>query len=146
MRKYVRQVTKKERWAWFFLFVKKDWKMLKIARIEYYHVLTYLDWSISKMPTITLIEKIFRQITYLVISLVNMLLSRNFCQKSVRVNFCFYHTVQWISRFFTLWEIYILSITHSLFGKNFVKATILKIKLLISELTHVIFCHWDTLW
>ena len=33
------------------------------------------------------LKKIFRQITYLVISLVKLLLSRNFCQKCVRVNF-----------------------------------------------------------
>ena len=32
------------------------------------------------------------QINYLVICLVKMLLSRNFCQKSVRINFHYYHT------------------------------------------------------
>ena len=40
-----------------------------------------------------LTEKFFLQINYLVISLVNVLLSRNFCHKSVRVNFCKFHTV-----------------------------------------------------
>ena len=35
----------------------------------------------------------FRQINYLAISLVKVLLSRKFCQKSVRVNFCKNHTV-----------------------------------------------------
>ena len=34
-----------------------------------------------------------RQINYLVISLVKPLLSRNFCKKSVRENFCNFHTV-----------------------------------------------------
>ena len=50
----------------------------------------------------TLTKKIFRQINYLVISLVKMLLSRNFCQKSVRVNFLKYHTVKLqLHEFFT---------------------------------------------
>ena len=40
-----------------------------------------------------LTEKFFLQINYLVISLVNVLLSRNFCHKSVRVNFRNFHTV-----------------------------------------------------
>ena len=34
----------------------------------------------------------FRQINYLVISLVEQLLSRNFCEKSVRENICIFHT------------------------------------------------------
>ena len=38
-------------------------------------------------------EKIFRQNAYLVISLVKLLLSRNFCQKCVRVNSRNFHTV-----------------------------------------------------
>ena len=46
-----------------------------------------------KNEKFTLTKKIFRQINYFAISLVNALLSRNFCQKSVRVNFCNFHTV-----------------------------------------------------
>ena len=38
-------------------------------------------------------KKIFRQINSLVSSLVKTLVSRNFCQKSVKVNFCNYHTM-----------------------------------------------------
>ena len=38
-------------------------------------------------------SKKIRQITYSVISLVKMVLSRNFCQKRVRVNFRNFHTV-----------------------------------------------------
>ena len=38
-------------------------------------------------------RKKFRQIDYLVISLVKPLISRNFCQKSLRVNFRNFHTV-----------------------------------------------------
>ena len=38
-------------------------------------------------------EKIFRQINFLVISLVKPLFWRNFCQKSVRVKFRFFHSV-----------------------------------------------------
>ena len=59
-------------------------------------------------------EKIFRQINSLVISLVKPLLSRNFCQKSVKVNHRNFHTVQWSNyirciqvwrsiRFFFMW-------------------------------------------
>ena len=36
-------------------------------------------------------EKKFRQKIYLVISLVKPFLSRNFCEKSVRENFCNFH-------------------------------------------------------
>ena len=40
-----------------------------------------------------------RQINSLVIYLVNALLSRNFCQKTVRVNFRNFHSVKWWSCF-----------------------------------------------
>ena len=49
-------------------------------------------WKLRKF-TFTLTEKIFRQISYLVISLVKLLISRNFCQKSVKVNSRNFHTV-----------------------------------------------------
>ena len=52
---------------------------------NYHHIV----WNNEKF---TLTEKIFRQINSLVISLVNTLLSRNFFQKCVRVNFRNYHT------------------------------------------------------
>ena len=45
---------------------------------------------------IVITKKIFRQINYLVIFLVKTLLSRNFCQKCVRLNRSNFHTV-------TLW-------------------------------------------
>ena len=45
------------------------------------------------MKSLVSVEKIFRQINSLVIYLVNALLSRNFCQKSVRVNSHNFHTV-----------------------------------------------------
>ena len=50
-------------------------------------------FTVWKNEKFTLIEKIFRQIPYLVLSLVKTLLWRNFCQKSVRVNFRNFHTV-----------------------------------------------------
>ena len=76
----------------------------------------YIDTKLPKLPTLvrcvanvfpeyfqvmmimenerfTIIEKI-RQINYLVNSLVKPLLSRNFCQKNVRVNFRNFHTVR----------------------------------------------------
>ena len=49
--------------------------------------------TLWKNQKFTLTEKIFRQINYLVISLANALVSRNFCQKCVRDNFCNFHTV-----------------------------------------------------
>ena len=49
--------------------------------------------TLWKLQKFTLTEKIFRQIAYLVISLVKVLLSRNFCQKRVRVKFWNFHTV-----------------------------------------------------
>ena len=54
--------------------------------------------TLWKLQKFTLTEKKFRQINYLVISLVKTLLSRNFCQKRVRVNSCNFHAV--LSLFF----------------------------------------------
>ena len=52
-------------------------------------------WSTAwKNEKFSLTEKKIRQINYLVNSLVKPLLSRNFCEKSVRENFCNFHTVQ----------------------------------------------------
>ena len=53
--------------------------------------------------------KIFRQINYLVISFVKMLVSRNFCQKSARVNFCKYHTALCFRNFHTVQSSNIIS-------------------------------------
>ena len=50
------------------------------------------DDTVWKNEKFTLTEKIFRQITYLVLSFVKTLLWQNFCQKSVRVNFRNFHT------------------------------------------------------
>ena len=52
-----------------------------------------LNFTVWKNEKFTLSEKKFRQINYLVIPLVKMLLSRNFCQKRVRVKFRNFHTV-----------------------------------------------------
>ena len=49
--------------------------------------------TVWKNAKFTFTEKIFRQINYLVISLVKPLLSRNFCQKCMRVNFRNFHNV-----------------------------------------------------
>ena len=49
--------------------------------------------TLWKNEKFTLTEIFFRQINSLVIYLVNALLSRNFCQKSVRVNSNNFHTV-----------------------------------------------------
>ena len=58
-------------------------------------------WKLRKFnPT----EKIFRQNTYLVISLVKLLLSRNFCQKCAGVNSRNFHTVCCENEKFSLTE------------------------------------------
>ena len=49
--------------------------------------------TLWKNEKFTLNKNFFRQINSLVIYLVNALLSRKFCQKWVRVNFCYFHTV-----------------------------------------------------
>ena len=58
--------------------------------------LQYIKWkvmehSVEKRVILSHWKKI-RQISYLVISLVKPLLSRNFCEKSVGENFCNFHT------------------------------------------------------
>ena len=54
-------------------------------------------WKLQKF----ILTKKFRQINFLVISLVIMLFSRNFWQKWVRVNFRNFHTTLWKLRNFT---------------------------------------------
>ena len=77
----------------------------------YVHLLRTL-WKNEKF---TLTEIFFRQINSLVICLVNALLSRNFCQKSVRVNFRNFHTVCTVE----ITDLY----CHDFFRKNSVKLT-----------------------
>ena len=50
-------------------------------------------YTVWKNEKFALTEKIFREIDSLVTSFVNALLSRNFCSKSVRVNFSNFQTV-----------------------------------------------------
>ena len=47
-------------------------------------------WKSEKITVVT--QDKIRQINSLVFSVVKMLLSRNFCQRSVTVNFCNFHT------------------------------------------------------
>ena len=50
--------------------------------------------TLLKLQKFTVTEKKFVKSTiYLVSSLVKTLLSRNFCQRNVTVNFCNFHTV-----------------------------------------------------
>ena len=51
-------------------------------------------WKNEKFTLIS--PKKIRQINYLVILLIKPLLSRNFGQKRVRVNFRNFHTVKWV--------------------------------------------------
>ena len=77
------------------------WKELKMQCKDIYLELTlYVKLRISNIITasaaeslFTVNQKKFRQINSLVFSLVNTLLSRNFCQNSVRENSRNFHTV-----------------------------------------------------
>ena len=71
--------------------------------------------TVWKLRKFTLTEKIFRQITYLVMSLVKMLLSRNFCQKRVRVNFRNFHTAVHSVHSVEITEIYSQTFVKTLF-------------------------------
>ena len=62
--------------------------------------------TLWKLRNFTLTEKKIRQITYLVISLVKLLISRNFCQKCVIVNSRNFHTTVWKFRKFGLIAIF----------------------------------------
>ena len=53
--------------------------------------------TVWKYELFTLNVERFRQIKHLEISAVNMVISRNFCQNSARVNFCIFHIVNEIS-------------------------------------------------
>ena len=65
-----------------------------VAFFSFFHTHSVEKWKIYSH------RNFFRQINSLVIYLVNALLSRNFCQKSVRVNFRNFHTVECC----TLWK------------------------------------------
>ena len=67
----------------------KSFSVKSISRkiLKWYKNFTNSTLTLWKLQKFTLTENKFRQINYLVISLVNTLLSRNFCQKRVRVNF-----------------------------------------------------------
>ena len=71
--------------------------------------------SVEKRQILSL--KKIRQINYLVISLVKPLLSRDFCEKSVRENFCNFHTVT-----VALHNVEVYS--HTFMAKIFVKSTV----------------------
>ena len=63
-----------------------------------FHSVFFTVWKNEKF---TVTNKKFRQINSLVLSLVKTLLSRNFCQISVTVNFHNFHNVVYKSWFFT---------------------------------------------
>ena len=66
---------------------RKFWHNYEKISAQYVHTQCGKTWN-----SLSLKKKI-RQINYLVISLVKPLLSRNFCQKSVRENFRNFHTL-----------------------------------------------------
>ena len=79
---------------WYNWFHEKRYLALSLwTEIWFDEIYDVSSTQCGKMKNLLSPKKIFRQINYLVISLVKALLSRNFCQKSVRVNFCNFHTV-----------------------------------------------------
>ena len=132
------------------------WKELKMQCKDIYLELTlYVKLRISNIITasaaeslFTVNQKKFRQINSLVFSLVNTLLSRNFCQISVTVNFRNFHTVSEFQC--AQCGNYGNSLSHY-FGKNFVKVTYLLKKILKSWFDEIFF-QWErisrfsTLW
>ena len=88
------EYVKKRKYEEIYLFFSKKRFHGKIGRWERFRAISTLClctvWINEKF---TLILKRFRQIIYLVISLVKPLFSRNFFQKSMRVNFRNFHTV-----------------------------------------------------
>ena len=89
--------------------------------------------TVWKDEKFSLTKKIFRQINSLLISLVKALLSRNFCQKCVRLNCSDFHTVaadhsMWKNEKFTLAAKFfrqinssVISLVKSLVSRNFCK-------------------------
>ena len=91
------------------------WRNIFYVRenFSFFHTACSTLWKNEKF---SLIEKIFRQINSLVFYLVKTLLSRNFCQKSVklfRLNFYNFHTVPR-----TLWNAKVEFCNHIFFREN----------------------------
>ena len=84
---------------WSLLFYCKFFRENNLCQLEEVTFLQKVEIGLQstvwKNRTFTVTQKNFRQINSLVFSLVKTLLSRNFCQKCVRVNFCNFHTVHW---------------------------------------------------
>ena len=92
---FFRQINHKKRFlTYLILFVQTILK--KVEKFNFTNISVKsnqwkLSFHILENIKFTLIEKIFRQINSLVISLVKTLISRKICQKSVRVNFHNFH-------------------------------------------------------
>ena len=69
-------------------------KVLVRVYVSFFQTLEFLRITVWKNDEFTLTAKKFRQINYLVISLVKPLLSQNFFQKCVRVISRNFHTVR----------------------------------------------------
>ena len=99
--------------------------------------------TVWKLRKFTPTEKIFRQNTYLVISLLNLLLSQNFCQNCAGVNSRNFHTVYctvekhyktrspflWQNRqYFVKWTVLLKNLLKRWFHKIFNVIATVKIK------------------
>ena len=102
---------------------KLNIKMINLSKI---HILildfTIIVWKLLRNFTVTSSEKIFREIKFIVVYYVTIktLLSRNFCQKSVRKNFLLIVTSSTIlSQKFSQSNIFIKELFSSWFDKKY---------------------------
>ena len=65
----------------------------KIDFTEFFEIVCRAEAQCGKIEKFTIIQEKLRQINSSVLSLVKTLLSRNFCQRSLTVNFRNFHTV-----------------------------------------------------
>ena len=96
-------------------FVKPSLLLKKLLKSSFYNTTACTVWKNEKF---SLTEKRFRETSYLVIPLVKTLLSRNFCQKRVRADFCNFHIMN--CKCVEIAEI----LSRTFFRKNFVKAMV----------------------
>ena len=74
---------------------------------KWFHVKSKWQENSQKIKN-TLTKKIFRQINYLVITLLNTLVSQNFCRSRVRVNFRNFHNVNstlWVNMYIFVFRV-----------------------------------------
>ena len=104
-----------QHWIWKKKSVKRSQKCKLVSLTKY-----FAKGDQNAKIKITLTKMFFRQINSLLIYLVNALFSRNFCQKSVRVNFRTFHTfAEKMNIFFRQMNAFTKEVTKELIWRNF---------------------------